>query len=58
MRKQLFFLALSASVMMASAQPKSAVEFFDTTGVDPVSKFGWSGSKATSGSKTMSPYTL
>jgi hypothetical protein len=46
MRKQLFFLALSASVMMASAQPKSAVEFFDTTGVDPVSKFGWSGSKA------------
>ena len=46
MRKQLFILALSASMMTAFAQPKSAVEFFDTTGVDPVSKFGWSGSKA------------
>ena len=46
MRRQLFILALSASVMTAFAQPKSAVEFFDTTGVDPVSKFGWSGSKA------------
>lgn len=32
--------------MTAFAQPKSAVEFFDTTGVDPVSKFGWSGNKA------------
>jgi hypothetical protein len=46
MRRQIFILALSASVMTAYAQPKSAVEFFDTTGVDPVSKFGWSGSKA------------
>ena len=46
MRRQLFILTLSASVMTAFAQPKSAVEFFDTIGVDPVSKFGWSGSKA------------
>ncbi|MBN1128339.1 MAG: collagen-like protein, partial [Chitinispirillaceae bacterium] len=45
MRRHLIVLALAASVMTVYGQPRSAVEFFDTTGVDPVSKFGWSGTK-------------
>ncbi len=45
MRSILTMLMLSTVVYGVSAQSKSAIEFFDTTGADRVSKFGWSGSK-------------
>lgn len=46
MRRHHVVLTVLITVLAASAQPRSAVEFFDTTGAEPVSKFGWSGSKA------------
>jgi hypothetical protein len=44
--RSIYSLVLTAAIVCStSAQPKSAIEFFDTTGSQSVSKFGWSGSK-------------
>jgi len=36
-----------ALAFSALAQPKSAVEFYDTTGTTPVARFGWQGESGT-----------
>lgn len=45
MRPIISLVILATVVCSVTAQSKSAIEFYDTTGVDRVSKFGWSGSK-------------
>ncbi|MBN1600853.1 MAG: tail fiber domain-containing protein [Chitinispirillaceae bacterium] len=45
MRSILSLVMLTAVICNVTAQSKSAIEFYDTTGADRVSKFGWSGSK-------------
>jgi Collagen triple helix repeat (20 copies) len=45
MRTLYSFSLIVACAASAFAQSKSAIEFFDTTGAQSVTKFGWSGSK-------------
>ncbi len=46
MRTIISLLAVSMVIALVFAQPKSTIEFFDTTGAESVSKIGWTGSKA------------